>query len=595
MSSLRILVLSNTRPSRCWRFALRLVREVPGAQICGLVQRPLSALPREQQVLARASGKVAESGAGWLARAHAWGQRCFESFANAILWCVHGCPRSLNVAPAFTVESLAKRAAESDWPFLEAQRLDDSGVAHFANCLNPDLVVALGEAPSLPQVAVPPARGWIRARSNDVVGRNACGVTSLHIKIEHLSSESGPSQDLTSLTLQRQSKDTPVGFALKADLLVDDLLAESATAIQAGPVGHAAACVTTFVHTILSPYLSQVGPPRVPAPATSRRWFRSVWSLALETILLCSPFLMARNWLRRLRGRFPVLILVHHLVSDRTHRMSISTEGFWRQMLFLHRHYRIVSLTEATELLNASDVSIPTVALTFDDGYADNFVSLRAVAEEFAAPVALFITTVPVDLHLEFQHDVIKGLRGAFPMSWEQIRYWKQRGAEIGSHTRTHLRCRLADRAQLIREIAGSKEEFRSRLGEDPRFFAFPFGTREDMPAEAIQVAEMAYPHFLSAYGGENFPDPATGNAHLLRKNAYPEPWELELELQSVFDFVEGVKRALRIGHKDLPKSFGLPSATAGPPLEAALQFDSTANQFLPDPSQVVPRVIKNS
>jgi peptidoglycan/xylan/chitin deacetylase (PgdA/CDA1 family) len=501
----------------------------------------------------------------------------------------------LNVRPEFTVESLAEKCAGSGWPFLEAQNLDDSGVAHFANCVNPDLVVALGEASSLPQIAVPPTRGWIRARSNDVVGRNSCGDTGLHIKIEHLSSDVGPSQDLTCLTLARQSNDTRVGFALKSNLIIDDLLTESAVAIQAGTAAQAAKSVTAFVHNILSPYLSQVGPSRPSATAISRRWFRSVWSLMVETIVLCSPFIVARNWLRRLRRRFPVLILVHHLVSDRTHRMSISTEGFWRQLLFLQRHYRIVSLTEATEILNSGGVSRPTAALTFDDGYADNFVSLRAVAEEFGVPVTLFITTVPVDLHQEFQHDVTKGLRGAFPMSWEQIRYWKQRGAEIGSHTRTHIRCRLADRAQLMQEIAGSKDEFKSRLGEDPRFFAFPFGTREDMPTEAIHIAEGAYPHFLSAYGGENFPDPGSGNAHLFRKNAYPEPWELELELQSVFDFVEVVKRMLQLGRRESPQSLSRPTTALEPSLETTLKLEQSTNQFLAEPSPAIQRVIKNN
>lgn len=593
MNSLRILLLSNTRPSRSWRFALRLLREVPTAQICGIVQRPLSALPREQQVLARASGNIQQCSSRVVARAYASVQRCLESLANTVLWCVHGCPPSLNVRPDFSVESLAENCADSGWPFLEAQNLDDSGVAHFANCVNPDLVVALGESPSLPQVAVPPVRGWIRARSNDVVGRSPCGATGLHVKIEHLSTDSGPAQDLTSLTLPRQSHDTRVGFALKSDLIVDDLLTESVAAIQAGAGAQAAKSVTAFVHNILSPYLLQVGPSRSPAPAISRRWFRSVWSLTLETIVLCSPFIVARNWLRRLRGRFPVLILVHHLVSDRTHRMSISTEGFWRQLLFLYRHYRIVSLKQATELLNSGDVSCPTVALTFDDGYADNFVSLRAVAEELGVPVALFITTVPVDLHHEFQHDITKGQRGAFPMSWEQIRYWKQRGAEIGSHTRTHIRCRLADRAQLTEEIAGSKGEFKSRLGEDPRFFAFPFGTREDMPAEAVHIAEGAYPHFLSAYGGENFPDPA-GNSHLFRKNAYPEPWELELELQSVFDFVESIKRMLHLWPKESPQTLSRPSAALEPSLQGTLELEQSTNQFLADASPAIPHVIKN-
>lgn len=594
MNSLRILVLSNTRPSRAWRFALRLIREVPGAQISGIVQRPLPSLAPEQQVLAKASGNAPDSASGLAVRLRSWVRRRFEFLANTVLWCVHGCPRSLNVRPEFTVDSLTQKCADSGWPFFEAQSLDDPGVAHFANCVSPDLVVALGEVPSLPRIALTPICGWIRARSNDVVGRNSCGVMGLHIKIEHLASDAGPSQDLTCLTLPRQSNDTRLGFALKSDLMIDDLLTESTATIQTGTVGQAAKSVAAFVHNTLSPYLSQVGPSRTPVPAASRRWFRSVWSLTVETIVLCSPFIVARNWLRRLRGRFPVLILVHHLVSDRTHRMSISTEGFWRQILFLRRHYRIVSLTEATELLNSGDVSRPTVVLTFDDGYADNFVSLRAVAEEFGVPVALFITTVPVDLRQEFQHDVIKGQRGAFPMSWEQIRYWKQRGAEIGSHTRTHIRCRLADREQLMQEIAGSKDEFKSRLGDDPRFFAFPFGTREDMPAEAVRLAERAYPYFLSAYGGENFPDAATGNSHLLRKNAYPEPWELELELQSVFDFVEDVKRTLHLGPKESPRPLGRPSATVEPSLEAALKLEQGTNQFLADPSPVIQRV-KNS
>lgn len=594
MNGLRILVLSNTRPSRSWRFAIRLIREVSGAQICGIVQRPLAVLPREQQVLARASANVPDTDSGIAARVGAKAQSCFESLTNTVLWWVHGCPPSLNVRPDFGVESLAEKCADSGWPFLEAKNLDDSGVAHFATCVNPDVVVALGEASSLPQTTAPPVCGWIRSRSNDVVGKNSCGVTGLHIKIEHLSNDAGPSQDLTCLTLPRQSNDTPVGFALKSDLIIDDLMAESVAAIQAGAVTSAAKIVTAFVHTMLSPYLSQVGPSRSSVAGTTRRWFRSVWSLTIETMFLCSPLIVTRNWFRRFRRRFPVLILVHHLVSDRTHRMSISTEGFWRQLLFLHRHYRIVGLNEATELLNSGGVSRPTVALTFDDGYADNFVSLRAVAEEFQVPVALFITSGPVDLRQEFQHDVIKGQRGAFPMTWTQVQYWKQRGAEIGSHTRTHIRCRLADQARLIEEIEGSKGEFKARLGEEPRFFAFPFGTREDMPAEAMQIAEGAYPHFLSAYGGENFPDPQGGNSHLFRKNAYPEPWELELELQSVFDFVEGVKRTLRLGRKDQSQALNRPGATVEPSLDISIKREQGTNQFLADPSQVIPRVMKN-
>ncbi|MGH9574492.1 MAG: polysaccharide deacetylase family protein [Candidatus Acidiferrales bacterium] len=408
--------------------------------------------------------------------------------------------------------------------------------------MSPDLVISLGETSSLPASNGSPDRGWLRARSNDVVGREASGVTGLHIRIECSPKTSGPSQELTSVNLPRQVHDTRIGFALKSDLVADDLLLQSAAAIRAGCVVEAAKSVTAWAHEVLFPYLSQVGPSRPAGPATVR-WYRSVWSLTIETAILCSPVVVARNWFRRLRHRHPVLVLVHHLVSDRNHRMSISTEAFWRQLLFLRRHYSVVPLSKAVNLLDGGAVHLPTVCLTFDDGYADNFVSLRAVAEELDVPVTLFITTQPVELRCEFHHDVIKGLRGAFPMNWAQIRYWKERGVEIGSHTRTHIRCGIADRAVLHDEIAGSKTDFEKRLGEAPRFFAFPFGTPQDISAEALGIAAHAYPYFLSACGGENFPEKSGNNSHILRKNAYPEPWELELELQSVFDFVQAAKR----------------------------------------------------
>src|SRR5260370_31252043 len=117
----------------------------------------------------------------------------------------------------------------------------------------------------------------------------------------------------------------------------------------------------------------------------------------MELFFLRSPVCEARHGPRRWHGRYPVLILTHHLVTDRIHRMGISTETFWRQVRFLQRHYRIVDLSQGIELLHSGEAEVPCVALTFDDGYGDNFVSLRAVAEETGIPVALFLATQPVE------------------------------------------------------------------------------------------------------------------------------------------------------------------------------------------------------
>jgi peptidoglycan/xylan/chitin deacetylase (PgdA/CDA1 family) len=235
-------------------------------------------------------------------------------------------------------------------------------------------------------------------------------------------------------------------------------------------------------------------------------------------------------------------------------------------------------------------VRTPTVSLTFDDGYADNFVSLRAVADELDIPVSMFITTKPVELRTEFQHDLIKGDHGTFAMTWDQIRYWQARGAEFGSHTRTHIRCGFVDRSVLRDEIIGSRDDFERNLGAAPAFFAFPYGDRANMPLEAMALAASAYPHFLSSYGGENFPDAPQGNAHLVRKKSYAEPWELELELQSVFDFVDTTKRALHVRNIKASRIFDAQAPAINVSLDQA-----HSNQLVAEPSQGIQRLVKPS
>jgi peptidoglycan/xylan/chitin deacetylase (PgdA/CDA1 family) len=457
-------------------------------------------------------------------------------------------------------------------------------------------MIALGEMPSLPTVSAALAHGLLVARENEVRTNIHDVAETVHIRIEQLSSSSGAPHTLASLSFPRQPRDGMLGLTLKTDLLMDDMLTFAVAALQAGRAGQPEKVLTRWVEQILVPYLVQVGPSRFPgeAPRAAHQWLRSCWSLCLQTMLLCSPLVIVRNWVRRWRHRYPVLILTHHLVSDRKHRMGISTEAFWRQVRFLRKHYRIVSLSEAAEMLQTGRVDAPSVSLTFDDGYADNFVSLRAVAEEADIPVSLFITTQPVSQRREFQHDVAKGDYGAFPMTWDQIRYWKSRGAEFGSHTRTHVRCGLIDGAALEDEILGSRDDCEAQLGAPPRFFAFPYGDLQNMPGRAMKVATSAYRHVLSSCGGENFPDAADTHSHLRRKKAYAEPWELELELQSVFDLVERLKRSFPKMH-NVPPSMTVELALSrhAASVEQTITPENGATQFVAEPASSIRQLAK--
>jgi len=149
-------------------------------------------------------------------------------------------------------------------------------------------------------------------------------------------------------------------------------------------------------------------------------------------------------------------------------------------------------------------------------------------------------------LRREFQHDLDAGIKGMLPLTWEQIRYWADSGAEFGSHTRTHFDCRSTDQTRLQQEIVESKTDLEAQLERPVNFFAFPFGKQDNISLPALEIAKSAYPHFLSSHGGENSPNDGSNHQHLLRKEHFPHPWELELELQSVFDLVKVIKHAFR-------------------------------------------------
>ena len=558
MSVHRIFIISNVRPSRTWRIAKRLMQEVEGIALCGIVQRCFENLPEAEKFITR--GQTYNQAFPRTLRLQLWSR--LRHICGAIidfsLWCLHGSPQNLDCSE-FTTADLARKCGQMESGFFAAEEFADAEINQVAAQGKPELTLVLGDWEFSRELIKIPARGCLQVTHSFLERETSRHPEGMQARIDLLTASS--ERSLAHITIPRQSYDDLTGMALKADLVCDDLAVQSTIQMLNRSMNDAANAVKTWIEELYSPYLQQIGTaseiPADSAPMASRH--RKRWKLLLETLILCSPLFIARNWYRRVRRRYPVVILTHHLISDRVHRMGMPTEVFWRQLQYLKRHYRVVGLTEAVALLDSGRLDTPIAVLTFDDGYIDNFVGLRAVAEEAGIPVTLFIATQPVELRQEFQHDVENGVRGALPLTWNQLRHWsRHKNVEFGAHTRTHFNCGSTEPASLEWEIAGSKCDLEQRLGIPVKYFAFPFGQPDNISSTAFSMAKTYYQYVLSGFGGENYSKEGNRNPHLLRKNLYANMWELELDLQGVFDFVDRLKNKFHL--KQAPAASASPS-----------------------------------
>ncbi|HXY02361.1 MAG TPA: polysaccharide deacetylase family protein [Terriglobales bacterium] len=71
----------------------------------------------------------------------------------------------------------------------------------------------------------------------------------------------------------------------------------------------------------------------------------------------------------------------------------LAEDAFRQQIAYVKEHFRVVSLSEAVERLAAGSVEEPTMAITFDDGYENNFSVALPILNEYQCPATIFLAT----------------------------------------------------------------------------------------------------------------------------------------------------------------------------------------------------------
>jgi len=96
----------------------------------------------------------------------------------------------------------------------------------------------------------------------------------------------------------------------------------------------------------------------------------------------------------------PVIVLVYHRVttlSSDPEMLSVTPENFRAQMHYLKNNVSLVSFAE-----DWTNVLKPAIAITFDDGYADNALEALPILEEVRVPATFFVTTGAIGSTREF-------------------------------------------------------------------------------------------------------------------------------------------------------------------------------------------------
>lgn len=173
-----------------------------------------------------------------------------------------------------------------------------------------------------------------------------------------------------------------------------------------------------------------------------------------------------------LRQNYVVPILMYHSISPQQNpyikSLIVSPQNFQRQMRFLkNNRYNVVTLEALADLIKKKKRIPPrTLAITFDDGYKDNYAYAFPILKKYNLPATIFLIVNEISRP---QND---------RLNWDEIKAMQDTGIiTFGSHSLgPQPLLNIKSEEDLRKQIFDSKRILEERLGRGVSAFSYPEG-----------------------------------------------------------------------------------------------------------------------
>lgn len=191
--------------------------------------------------------------------------------------------------------------------------------------------------------------------------------------------------------------------------------------------------------------------------------FKKLFHLVLITLICLS-----------VRAHAAVILQYHHVSETLPAVTSVSANTFTKHLSYLKEHnFNVIALNELISAIQQGK-TLPekTVAITFDDGYNNNYEQAAPILEKFGYPYTIFVNPTLIDEG--------KG----YVMGWDKLKELASKGALIANHTAQHdyLHIKLKDesdaqwQARIKQDILHSQQRIKEEIGHDYKYLAYPYG-----------------------------------------------------------------------------------------------------------------------